>query len=153
MKRNVNLHAAYILIAGLVIWAKPNWRIVDPLVTILFASIVFYSTLSVIRALISILLEEAPPTVSWDSVFKGISSVPGVSNVHCLHVWSISHGQLTLSVHASASDTDQALVDVSNVCKASLSPMQQCRYNPIYTQVARRGKMKYTHATHVTNYT
>eukprot|EP00978_Attheya_sp_CCMP212_P008494 scaffold19934_cov50-Attheya_sp.AAC.2 len=129
VERNVNLHAAYIhvlgdlaqsvavLIAGLTIWAKPSWRIVDPIVTILFAAIVFYSTLSVIRASISILLEEVPPSLSWDSVYNKISAVPGVSNVHCLHIWSISHGKPTLSVHASASNTEQALVDVTKVCK------------------------------------
>lgn len=129
VKRNVNLHAAYIhvlgdlaqsvavLIAGITIWYKPHWRIVDPLVTILFATIVFYSTLSVIRASISILLEEVPPSLSWDSVYNEISAVSGVSNVHCLHIWSISHGQPTLSVHASAINTEQALVDVTKVCK------------------------------------
>ena len=127
-KRNINLHAAYlhvmgdlaqsvaVLIAGLVIWKKPEWRIIDPVVTLLFCTIVLYSTISVLRASISVLLEEVPPTVNWDEIHQGIASVPGVSNVHCLHIWSISHGEPTLSVHASAVDADKALVDINKVC-------------------------------------
>lgn len=128
-KRNINLHAAYlhvmgdlaqsvaVLIAGIVIWKKPEWRIVDPLITLLFSTIVLYSTYDVLRGSISVLLEEVPPTVNWDEIHQGIASVPGVSNVHCLHIWSISHGEPTLSVHASAVDADRAIVEINKVCR------------------------------------
>jgi len=127
-KRNINLHAAYlhvlgdlaqsvaVLIAGLVIWWRPTWRAIDPICTILFCMVVFYSTIGVIRSSISVLLEEVPPHVDWDKLHESISSVPGVSNVHDLHVWSISHGSAALSVHACASNPDDALEKIHNVC-------------------------------------
>lgn len=127
-KRNINLHAAYIhvlgdlaqsvavLIAGLTIWWKPEWRAIDPICTILFCMVVFYSTIGVIRSSISVLLEEVPPHVDWDDVYRDISAVPGVSNVHDLHIWSISHGFVALSVHASADDPDSALQKIEAVC-------------------------------------
>lgn len=127
-KRNINLHAAYlhvlgdlaqsvaVLIAGLVIWWRPTWRAVDPICTILFCIVVFYSTIGVIRASISVLLEEVPPHVDWDKLFESISSVPGVTHVHDLHVWSISHGDVALSVHASADNSDEALQKIHDVC-------------------------------------
>jgi solute carrier family 30 (zinc transporter), member 2 len=71
--RNINLEAAYIhvlgdlaqsvavLIAGVIIWLKPEWHIVDPVCTLLFCAMVFYSTLGVLRSSISVLLEEVPP--------------------------------------------------------------------------------------------
>eukprot|EP00568_Trieres_chinensis_P011842 CAMPEP_0183291686 /NCGR_PEP_ID=MMETSP0160_2-20130417/1015_1 /TAXON_ID=2839 ORGANISM="Odontella Sinensis, Strain Grunow 1884" /NCGR_SAMPLE_ID=MMETSP0160_2 /ASSEMBLY_ACC=CAM_ASM_000250 /LENGTH=439 /DNA_ID=CAMNT_0025452521 /DNA_START=59 /DNA_END=1378 /DNA_ORIENTATION=- len=128
-ERNINLHAAYlhvlgdlaqsvaVLIAGLIIWANPNYSIADPICTIFFAIMVFYSTISVIRSSISILLEEVPPGLSWVKVHEAISSLEGVSNVHDLHIWSISHGEPALSVHVNASNPEQALKSIRKVCR------------------------------------
>lgn len=122
--RNINLEAAYIhvlgdlaqsvavLIAGVVIWFKPAWHIVDPIATLLFCSLVFYSTLGVLRSSISVLLEEVPPNIDWDDIYTTITKVEGVSNVHDLHIWSISHGVPTLSVHCMASDPELALKSI-----------------------------------------
>ena len=127
-KRNVNLHAAYIhvlgdlalsvavLIAGLVIWHKPEWEIVDPICTIFFCIMVFLSTLGVLRSSISVLLEETPPNLSWQKVYDELSMVSVVSNIHDLHIWSISHGEPALSVHCSSSDPN-ALAEVYKVCQ------------------------------------
>lgn len=127
-KRNVNLHAAYIhvladlaqsavvLVAGLIIWWKPTWQLADPICTLIFSIMVCYSTFGVIRSSISVLLEEVPPGVNWDKIFDAISGVEGVSNVHDLHIWSISHGKMTLSVHATADNVEQGYRDIRKVC-------------------------------------
>jgi len=131
-ERNVALQAAYlhvlgdllqsfaVLVAGLIIWfvPSPNVRIVDPIATLLFCVVVFGSTMGVIRSSIAIILEEVPPDVSWDQVYEDISNVKGggVSNVHDLHIWSISHGSTALSVHCNADDPEQALANILDVC-------------------------------------
>lgn len=128
--RNVNLDAAYlhvlgdlaqsvaVLIAGVVIWFKPEWRIVDPICTLFFCAVVFYSTLGVLRSSISVLLEEVPPNINWREMLEDIKNVEGVDNVHDLHIWSISHGQPTLSVHCSTlGDTETALERIYFVIK------------------------------------
>mmetsp|Transcript_3866 Transcript_3866/g.6975 ORF Transcript_3866/g.6975 Transcript_3866/m.6975 type:complete len:416 (-) Transcript_3866:320-1567(-) len=127
-ERNVNLHAAYlhvladltqsvvVLVAGLIIWAKPTWQLADPICTLIFSILVCYATVGVIRSSLSVLLEEVPPGVNWEEVFDAISGVKGVSNVHDLHIWSISHGNAILSVHATAEDTEQAYSDIRKVC-------------------------------------
>jgi zinc transporter 2 len=128
--RNINLHAAYIhvlgdlaqsvavLIAGCIIWFQPTWQVVDPICTLGFCALVFYSTLGVLRSSISVLLEEVPPHVSWKQIHEDIESVEGVTKVHDLHIWSISHGVPTLSVHChSTSNTQKALEDIYLVCQ------------------------------------
>jgi zinc transporter 2 len=126
-KRNVNLHAAYlhvmadlaqsvaVLIAGLVIWVRPDWYIIDPILTLLFATLVLYSTFGVLRSSISVLLEETPPSISWRQVHEAIAKVSNVNDVHDLHIWSISHGQPTLSVHCQSTDPD-ALRKIRDEC-------------------------------------
>jgi solute carrier family 30 (zinc transporter), member 2 len=129
-QRNVNLHAAYlhvlsdlaqsvaVLIAGIVIWVRPEWRIVDPICTLLFCALVFYSTLSVIRNAVAVLLEEVPPNINWQKMFDKIQSVEGVQNVHDLHIWSISQNNPSLSVHCSTDrDPQQVLREVYNAVK------------------------------------
>ena len=127
-KRNVNLHAAYIhaladlaqsvvvLLAGLIIWWKPTWQLADPICTLIFSIMVCYSTMGVMRSSLSVLLEEVPPGIDWDKIFDYISAVKGVSNVHDLHIWSISHGMITLSVHATADNIEHAYNDIRKVC-------------------------------------
>lgn len=130
---NVNLKAAYIhvmgdlaqsvavLIAGLIIWHNPAWRIVDPIATILFCILVFWSTLGVIRSAICVLLEEVPPDVSWQRIHDQIDLLPGVTDVHDLHIWSISHGLTALSVHVNTTsgrvNTKQVLTTIAAICK------------------------------------
>eukprot|EP00970_Alexandrium_tamarense_P009666 scaffold1940_cov189-Alexandrium_tamarense.AAC.1 len=65
---------------------------------------------------LSVLLEEVPPGVQWEEIYDAISSVAGVSNVHDLHIWSISHGQYILSVHANAENIATAYKDIKKVC-------------------------------------
>jgi zinc transporter 2 len=129
-QRNINLHAAYlhvlgdllqsisVLIAGIVIWIFPTWKIIDPICTLLFCVIVLRSTFGTFKSSLSVLMEEVPPNLSWSKIYDSIAQVEGVSNVHDLHIWSVSHGRPALSVHVNATDTQRALVDISNVCHA-----------------------------------
>lgn len=126
--RNVNLHAAYlhvladlaqsvvVFVAGLIIWYEPSWQITDPICTLIFSVLVCWSTVSPIRSSLSVLLEEVPPGVEYDEVFDAIRHVKGVSDVHDLHIWSISHGQSCLSVHAAAEDIETAYRDIKKLC-------------------------------------
>jgi zinc transporter 2 len=130
-KRNVNLHAAYlhvlgdlaqsvaVLVAGIVIWLKPAWVIVDPLCTFGFCIIVFYSTLGVVRASIAVLLEEVPPQISWQAIYKDLTGIPHLHDVHDLHIWCISDGVPCLSMHANCDDgnCEAALKQITAICK------------------------------------
>jgi zinc transporter 2 len=126
-KRNINLRAAYlhvlgdlaqsvaVLIAGVIIWVRPDLHIIDPILTLLFAVLVLYSTFGVVRESIAVMLEATPPNISWEKVHEAIMKVPNVEDVHDLHIWSISHGQPILSVHCQSKDSD-ALGKIRDQC-------------------------------------
>lgn len=109
-----------VLIAGVIIYFQPTWTIVDPIATLLFCTMVFASTLPVIRRGVAVLLEEVPPHISWKQVHDALEQVPHISNVHDLHIWSISDGRPGLTVHCSveADRATQALQDVQRVCRS-----------------------------------
>jgi zinc transporter 2 len=130
-QKNVNLHAAYlhvlgdlaqsvaVMIAGLVIWLKPTWIIVDPIITFCFCMMVFSSTIGVFRSSISVLLEAVPPRLSWNKIYDDLNALDNVTDIHDLHIWCISDGVTSLSVHASTTDGDcsRALRAINQVCK------------------------------------
>jgi len=125
--RNVNLHAAYlhvlgdlaqsvaVLLGGLVIWWNPEWHIVDPILTLGFCVLVFWSTIGVLRSSIAVLLEETPAGIDWRKVYNAISAVTNVADVHDLHIWCISHGEIALSVHCTSSDKN-AIANINKAC-------------------------------------
>ncbi|CAB9496224.1 Zinc transporter 8 [Seminavis robusta] len=135
--QNVNLQAARlhvladlaqsiaVLIAGLIIWWKPSWKIVDPIATILFCILVFYSTLGVIRSAVSVLLEQVPPHISWNKIHQDIQNVPHVEDVHDLHIWSISHGVNALSVHLRLAPQTHAQQKQQTTAHAVLAVMHK----------------------------
>jgi len=126
-KRNVNLRAAYlhvmadlaqsvaVFVGGIFIWLKPEWYVIDPILTLGFCILVLYNTWGVLRSSIAVLLEEIPPSVDWQIVFDAISDVPNVEDVHDLHIWCISHGQAALCVHCTSSDP-KAIQNINRVC-------------------------------------
>ena len=126
---NINQHAALlhvigdliqsvaVFIAGCLIWWKPSWSLADPICTILFSFIVIYTTVGVVSSTVNVLLEGVPKGIDFNSVRSKISQVRGVTNVHDLHIWSVTVGKTALSMHCSATDPRQALLDISEICK------------------------------------
>ena len=131
-ERNVNLHAAYlhvlgdlaqsvaVLLAGIVIYCRPRWVVVDPLLTLTFCILVFYSTLSVVRSSVAVLLEGVPPSISYTQVVNDLKEIPHLSSLHDVHIWSISDGEPSISLHASVEDASQltpTLEHIKRICQ------------------------------------
>jgi cobalt-zinc-cadmium efflux system protein len=87
------------LSAGLLVWAF-GWYWADPAASIAIGLLVIYSAWSLVKQAISILMESTPGHLNFDAVHEAILSVPGVTEVHDLHVWTITSGMDSLSAHA-----------------------------------------------------
>jgi len=120
-----------VFLGGLVIWFKPEWHAIDPILTLVFSGLVLWSTTGVLKSSVSVLLEETPAGIDWQEVYDTIAAVPGVDDVHDLHIWCISHGQTALSVHCTSSD-DQAIGTINEALR---------RYGILHTTIqVNRGK-------------
>ena len=80
-----------------------GWTWADPVASVLIGLLVLYSAWGVVSASVSVLMESAPGNVDVDAVHDALRGVPGVAEVHDLHVWSITSGMPALSVHLVAS--------------------------------------------------
>ena len=93
------LQSIGVLISSILIKVNPDYKIADPICTILFALIVFFTTFTILRDTLRILMEGTPSGISYDLVKKDLLKIQGVSNVHDLHMWSITVDKLAVMVH------------------------------------------------------
>ncbi len=109
-KEDLNIRSAYlhmlgdavasfgVVIAGIII-AITSWFIADPIVSIIFALLVLWSSWSIFTESIQMLLEGTPAGIELAEVERTILKVKGVLNVHDLHVWAVSSGLIACNCH------------------------------------------------------
>src|SRR5262245_37318497 len=84
--------------AGVLIWAF-GWQWADPAASILIALLVVYSSWSLLKEATAVLMESAPAHMDVDEMRDAMMGIPGVLEVHDLHVWTITSGRESLSAH------------------------------------------------------
>lgn len=119
-KENINVRAAYLhlladslgsvgaIIAGAILLFT-GWRPIDPIISIIFAILMLYSSWHLVKESVSILMESTPAGVDPLDVMAELRRIAGIHEVHDLHIWSVSSGRLALSVHLVALDTEHVL--------------------------------------------
>ncbi|GAA0159051.1 transporter [Lithospermum erythrorhizon] len=108
---NINIQGAYlhvftdmiqavgVMIAGCIIWLKPNWLVVDLLCTLIFTVFSLITTLPMLKSILTILMEGAPHEIDIIGLENGIRAIKGLDDVNDLHVWAITTGKFVLSCH------------------------------------------------------
>jgi cobalt-zinc-cadmium efflux system protein len=85
-------------VAGLVI-ILTGWNQADPIASLIVVALIVVASLRVLRDAVRVLLEEAPPGIDPATIGQRIANVPGVCDVHDLHIWQITDGFPALSAH------------------------------------------------------
>jgi cobalt-zinc-cadmium efflux system protein len=80
------------------IWGL-GWRWADPAASIVISMLVIYSSWSLLRDAVEVLMEGVPRHLDVAEVREALAGVPGVVGVHDLHVWTITSGREALSAH------------------------------------------------------
>jgi cobalt-zinc-cadmium efflux system protein len=91
------------LVAGGVILAT-GWTPADPLLSLAISLLVLVSAWRLVRESVDVLLEAAPAHIPLAAVHERLASVPGVSSVHDLHVWTVTSGVVAMSGHLVVRD-------------------------------------------------
>ena len=76
-----------------------GWVYADPLLSVLIGFLVAASSWSVLKESVSILLEATPKGIDAEEVQAKLGSVAGVTDVHDLHIWTITSGFPALAAH------------------------------------------------------
>lgn len=87
-----------VCLAGVGIW-KLGWLWLDPLVSLAVSVLVLGAAWQLIRAALDVLMEAVPPHLDPEEIRDALLEVEGVRALHCLHVWTIGSGEISLSSH------------------------------------------------------
>lgn len=111
---NINTRAAYLHLLGdtlssvavivgalAIMWGGVYW--VDPLITVLVSIYIIVHTWHVLKEASDILMQSAPEGVDIPSVIDEIEALPGVDNVHHLHLWQLNESQIHFEAHITVS--------------------------------------------------
>ncbi len=74
---------------------------IDPVLSIVIAAMILWSSAGIVRETLNILLEGTPRSVELAEVRGAMQAVPGVLNVHDLHVWSLGSKTHALASHVT----------------------------------------------------
>jgi cobalt-zinc-cadmium efflux system protein len=108
------LGSIQVIIAGALIWAY-GWTWVDPVASVLIALLVIYSSWSLIRQSVGVLMEGTPSHIKLDDLRSALEALPDVREIHDLHVWTITSGFVSLSAHVTVHES----ADAAAVLKSS----------------------------------
>jgi cobalt-zinc-cadmium efflux system protein len=109
-KRSVNIRAAFlhnvadalssvaVIVAGTLILLY-DWRLVDPLVTVLIAGYILWQSFREVGPVIRILMLGSPPDVETGAVLDRMRAVDGVAGVHHAHFWQMDEHRSALDAH------------------------------------------------------
>jgi cobalt-zinc-cadmium efflux system protein len=103
-----------VIVAGVIILFT-GWTVVDPLISVLIGLIIFTGSGRVLRESVHILAEGMPKGLRASDVADAMGRVPGIKEVHDLHVWTLSPSYVALSAHVMLAD--QALSQTQDVMK------------------------------------
>ena len=126
-RRDLNVRSAYlhmlgdavsaagVAAAGVVV-AFTGASIADPLVSILIALLILWSSWTILKESVNVLLEAIPEGLNMEAVEQAISGVAGVEAVHDLHVWTVGSGIIACSCHITVEE--QSVRSGQNVLRA-----------------------------------
>lgn len=87
-----------VVLAGLVV-VLTGWLWLDPFVSLVIVAIIVWGTWSLLRDSINLALHAVPPGIDPDKVRLHLESLPGVCNIHDLHIWPMSTTETALTCH------------------------------------------------------
>ncbi len=122
--------ASIAVIAGAVIILLTGKNIVDPLLSVLIGSMLFYGAFKLVLGSMRILLEFAPRHVDADMLSREIMVIDGVRGVHDIHIWSICSNIHAMSAHILV---DRIHVQQTEGLIFEISRMVRDKFNIVHT--------------------
>lgn len=87
-----------VLVAGIVI-SRTGWYIIDPIIGLIVAVVILISTWHLLHDSLRLTLDGVPTSIDSQKVVEAIRALPGVDDVHHIHIWAISTTENALTAH------------------------------------------------------
>jgi len=99
-----------------------GWTILDPLISLLVVVAIAKGAWPLFKESLDVLLESTPPKISASRVAATIEAIPGVKNVHDLHIWAVEPRLIMMTCHILVDGNDSAMTnDLLHAIRARVS--------------------------------
>ena len=148
-KGNLNIRAAFVhnvsdalasvavIVAGTLILLY-DWYWADLVATVLISVYVLYQGITMMRDTVRILLESVPPDIRLEEITIALGNIPGVQDVHHLHVWQLDETHRALEAHVVVQDRSIDTGQLKTVVRQTL--MGQFRIGHTTLELEFRGE-------------
>jgi len=92
------LGACAVIVTGIII-ETTGFTLADPIAALLVGSLIVPRTWRLLKEAVDILLEASPEGIDLAEIRRHMAELPGVREVHELHVWTITSGLPVFSAH------------------------------------------------------
>ena len=92
-----------VIIASIIIYLT-GWYVVDPILAVVIGLIILLGAMRIVRESVDILLESVPQHVEIEKLTVAVKNIPGVEDLHEIHIWTITSGIYALSAHLKIAD-------------------------------------------------
>jgi cobalt-zinc-cadmium efflux system protein len=87
------------------------WRWVDPVTSLLIAGTITWGTWGLLRQSVALAMDAVPRGVDRAAVEAALLGLPGVSEVHDLHIWGLSTTEVALTAHLVSEGEAAGLIE------------------------------------------
>jgi cobalt-zinc-cadmium efflux system protein len=114
-RHNINVRSAFwhalgdalasiaVIVGGVIILITGEFW-VDPLISVLIAIIIVFAAWSILREGLRVILEATPKNIDVLAMIEVLKRIPGVKDVHDVHVWSITSEIHAMNGHVMVED-------------------------------------------------
>lgn len=149
-KGSLNIKAAFVhnlsdalasvgvIIAGTLIILY-EWYWTDLAATLAISTYILWQGATMMRSVILILMDGAPPGVDFDSVVAAMEAVPGVESVHHVHLRQLDEDNAALEAHVLVQRMDESVESI----KLDLRERLAAKFSIVHTTLEfenRRGR-------------
>ena len=140
-KENLNMEGAYlevlkdvfgsiaVIVSGIIIIFS-GYYIIDPIISIGLAVLIWPRTWSLLKRSIHILMEGVPPNISYEKIKEDILEIKGVTGIFDLHIWKITSDFDALTAHVVVYDTNK-----SQSILREIQTLLEKKFNIIHTTI------------------
>ena len=87
-----------VVVSGIII-SLTGWGWIDPVIGIVIAIIILVSTWQLLSESLRLSIDAVPESIDPDEIIAEMKEVPGITDVHHLHIWPISTTETALTAH------------------------------------------------------
>jgi cobalt-zinc-cadmium efflux system protein len=114
-KQNINMRAAYFhllsdvassfaVIVGAVFIIAFNITWIDPALTIIISLYILKEGFEIVKESVDVILMSTPPETDITEIQRALEAIPGVKNIHHVHLWKMDETNIHFEAHIDVDD-------------------------------------------------